>query len=272
MKRLLILLSAFALLIPVSVSAQDSDGSFSMAAGVSSGVVDGFGASLAFGVTDRLNVRTGFSVIPSFLIPEIAVDLPKWNSNPATSTEFTGSFSPTGNLLVDYHPGGGAFRVTAGVFIGSSDFAKAYNTKALPDSYHNAGITYYLDGNTEDVTKFYRIQSDENGIMRGSLKTLPVRPFIGIGFGSAIPSGRVGAAVDLGLEYIGGLKACTDARNIKGDLEKITMTSKELLETIYGIRGYRTEKSYDKYVDYVDKLAALPVLPVLRASVFVKLF
>lgn len=269
MKRLLILLSAIALLIPVRISAQED---FHMAAGATLGVMEGAGVSLAFGVIDNLNVRAGFSGVPSFLIPKIAMELPKWNSNPATSAVFSGSLSPTGNILVDYHPGGHSFRITAGVFIGSNDFAKAFNTESLPDSYRNAGITYYVDGDKEDLTKLYRILSDEKGILHGSLKAIPARPFIGIGFGSAIPKGRVGAAVDLGLEYTGGLKACADARNIKGEQEDLYLTTHDILETIYGMRGDRTARSYDKYFNYVDKLAALPVLPVLRCSVFVKLF
>jgi hypothetical protein len=272
MKRFLILLSALAFLAPVRVSAQDSGNAFSVAAGISAGVMDGAGASLAFGVTDNLNIRAGFSFIPSSLIPEIAVDLPKWGSNPASSTAFSGSFSPTGSLLIDYHPFGGIFHITAGAFIGSSDFAKAYNTKALPESYRNAGISYYVDGDKDDVTKFYRIQADEKGIVHGALKAASVRPFVGIGLGSAIPQRRVSAAFDLGMEYTGGLKTCTDARNIKGDLETITMTSDEIMDTIYGMRGSTAEMSYDKYVQYVDKLASLPVLPVLRLSLFVKLF
>lgn len=276
MKRLLILLSALALLVPAHVFAQEAEdmpsGGFHMAAGVSLGLMDGAGASLAFGVIDNLNVRAGFSMIPSFLIPEKSVDLPQFGPNPASSTVLTGSFSPTGSILVDYHPGGGSFRVTAGAFIGSSHFAQAYNTKALPDSYHKAGVNYYVDGDKNDVSKFYRIQSDEKGIMHGFLETAAVRPFIGIGFGSAVPKGRVGAAFDLGLEYTGGLKMCTDARNIKSDIETLYLTSAGVMETIYEMRGHDRVMSYDKYVKYVDKLSSLPVLPVLRISVFVKLF
>ena len=271
MKRLLILVAAAVLLLPGRASAQ-SDMPFSMSAGISLGIMDGAGVDLAFGVIDNLNVRVGYGLIPSFLIKEYGIELPAWGNNPATSTAMSGNIPGNANLLVDYHPGGGSFKVTAGLFFGSSDFVKVYNTKSLPESYHAAGVSYYVDGDTEDMTKFYRIQSDDKGIVSAAFKSASVRPFVGVGFGSAIPKNRVGVTFDLGVEYTGGFDLRTDARNRKGDIENIPLTTKGVLQTIYEIRGHNREMSYDKYVSYVDKLRDLPVLPVARVSVFVKLF
>ncbi|MBR4568974.1 MAG: hypothetical protein IKO24_04425 [Bacteroidales bacterium] len=271
MKRFFLLVTALALLLPGRVSAQ-TDMPFSMAAGVSLGVMDGAGVNLAFGVIDNLNVRVGYGLIPSFLIKEYGIALPEWGNNPATSTAMTGKLPGNGNLLVDYHPGGKSFKVTAGLFFGSKDFVKVYNTKALPESYQNAGIEYWIDGNTEDKANRYRIQSNEKGIVSAAFETIAVKPFLGIGFGSAIPNNRVGVSFDLGVEYIGSLDLCADARNRKDDLEHLSLTTDGILQTIYKIRGHSREMSYDKYVSYVDKLRDLPILPVARVSVFVKLF
>lgn len=271
MKRLLILVAALAVLLPGRAFAQSS-APFEMSAGLSLGVMDGIGVELGFGVTEKLNVRAGYSVFPNMLIKEYGISLPKWGSNPATETAFTGRGSGSGNLLVDFHPTAGSFRVTAGLFFGPQDFIKVYNTKALPESYHAAGISYYVDADKSDITKFYRIQSDDKGVMSAAFKAGAVKPFIGIGFGSAIPKGRVGASFDLGVEYIGGLSLSTNARNIKDEIDNIEMTTAGVMQTIYEIRDNTSTKSYDKYVDYVDKLRALPVLPVARLSVFVKLF
>ena len=273
MKRLLILVSALVLLLPVSVSAQGGGSAFSMAAGVSLGVMDGAGVGLAFGATDWLRVRAGYSVVPSFVIPEYSADVPKFGNNPAFSTALTGRLPGSGNLLVDFHPGGGSFRVTAGAFFGSGNMVKVYNTKALPDSYHSVGVSYYVDGDTEDVSKFYRIMSDAKGIMTGYLKSGAFRPFLGIGFGSAVPKHRIGAAFDLGVEYTGGLDLSADATNIKGDLENITINSAGVRKTVHDMAGSSSSvDKYDKYIDYIDKLHNLPVLPVMRFSIFVKLF
>ena len=267
MKKFIILVTALALLAPVRMSAQ-----FSMAAGVSLGMMDGAGVDLAFGVVDNLYVRAGYSLIPSSLfIKEYGIDLPKWGSNPATSTAVTGKMPSAGNVLVDYHPGGGSFRVSAGVFFGSNNFVKVYNTKALPDSYHNVGISYYDDGDTEDVSKFYRIMADAKGVVTGYIKTGAVRPFLGIGFGSAVPKRRVGATFDLGVEYTGGMDVSTEALNIKGEEQLITLNTAGVKRTVQEIRG-SSSKSYDKYFDYVDKLHSLPVLPMMRISIFVRLF
>lgn len=273
MKRLLILVSALALLLPVRVSAQESDSSFGMAAGVSLGVMDGAGVGLAFSATDWLMVRAGYSVVPSFVIPEYSADVPKFGNNPAFSTAVTGRFPGSGNLLVDFHPGGGSFRITAGAFFGSSEMVKVYNTTALPDSYHSVGVSYYVDGNTEDASKFYRIMSDAKGVLTGYLKSGAFRPFLGIGFGSAVPRHRIGAALDLGVEYTGGLDLSADATNIKGDPEIITLNSAGVRKTVHDMAGSSSSADkYDKYIDYIDKLHNLPVLPVLRFSLFVKLF
>ncbi len=271
MKRLLILVAALAVLLPGRASAQSSM-PFEMSAGLSLGVMDGIGVELGFGVTEKLNVRAGYSIFPNMLIKDYSISLPKWGSNPATETAFTGRGSGSGNLLVDFHPTAGSFRVTAGLFFGSQDFIKVYNTIPLPESYHAAGVNYFVDADKSDLTKWYRIQSDDKGVMSAALKAGAVKPFIGIGFGSAVPKGRVGASFDLGLEYSGGLSLTAPARNISGEVETIDLTTVGLKQTVKDIRTNKDDTSYDKYLDYVDKLRALPVLPVARISVFVKLF
>lgn len=269
MKRFIILVSALTLLLPLSMSAQ-----VSMAAGVSLGLADGVGANIAVGVTDNMYVRAGYSMFPSFLFKEYPVDLPSWGNDPAkpkTSTALTGKIPSTGNILFDYHPGSGSFRVTAGVFFGSKDFAVVRNTKALPEEYHSAGVNYWVDG-IKETSNLYRIISDDKGILSGAFKYAAVRPYLGVGFGTAVPSGRVGGTFDLGVEYTGGLDLRADAKNIQGEMEDLHLTSAGVLQTIYDIRGYSTPKSYDKYIDYVDKIRGLPILPVMRFTVFVKLF
>ena len=244
----------------------------SMAAGVSVGLMDGVALNIAAGINEKLAVRAGYGFIPSALIPEYGVDLPTFGSNPATSTALSGSIAGSGNLLVDFHPTGGGFRVTAGLFFGSSDFIKGFNTKALPESYHQAGVTYYSDGAAKDKANRYRIQSDSDGIVTAVFKSAAVKPFVGIGFGHAVPGNRVGVAFDLGVEYTGGLDLRVNALNRKDELENIPITSEGALQTVYEIRGHNREMSYDKYISYIDKLRDLPILPVARFSIFVKLF
>ena len=76
MKRLLILVAALAVLLPGRASAQSSM-PFEMSAGLSLGVMDGIGVELGFGVTEKLNVRAGYSVFPNMLIKEYSISLPK---------------------------------------------------------------------------------------------------------------------------------------------------------------------------------------------------
>lgn len=277
MKRLFILAAVIAALLPGRLSAQAPEPSgssmpFSMSAGLSLGLMDGAGVNLGFGITDKLGARVGYGLIPSFLIKEYGIDLPAWGGNPAASTAVTAKLPGSGNLLVDFHPTGGSFRVTAGLFFSSSDFVKVYNTKALPDSYHQAGIAYWINETTTDNADRYRIKSDAKGIVSAAFKSGAVKPFIGVGFGSAVPKNRVGVAFDLGIEYTGGFDLQADAFNRKDELETLSLTAGGLKRTVKEIRTNKDDTSYDKYFDYVDKLRSLPVLPVARLSVFVKLF
>jgi hypothetical protein len=277
MKRFLFLIAFVAVLVPARAQAQAdsteaSASSFSMGAGISLGLMDGMGIGLSFRVIDQLNVRVGYGMIPSFLVPEVGIDVPELGSYPATNTAVSGSFRSSGNLLVDYHPGGKSFHVTAGIFFGAKDLVKLFNTKALPDTYRNAGISYYVDGDKSDISNFYRIQPDEKGFVSGALRTGAVRPFVGIGFGSAVPRKRVGVAFDLGVEYDGGLELRTDARNIMGEVENIPLSTAGVKQTIRDMSGSSSGKSYDQYAGYVDRLRSLPILPVARIGVYVKLF
>ena len=277
MKRFLLLLALVAVLVPARAQAPADSvevpaSAFSMGAGLSVGLMDGVGVGLSFRVIDQLNVRVGYGLIPSFLIPEYGVSVPQLGSYPSVSTAVSGKMRSSGSLLVDYHPGGKSFRVTAGLFFGSKNLVNLFNTKALPEAYRSAGVSYYLDGDKSDISKFYRIQPDEKGFVSGILRTGAVRPFVGIGFGSAVPRKRVGVAFDLGVEYIGGIEVRTDARNVMGEVESIPLSTAGIKQTIRDMAGSSYDILYDRYAGYVDKLRSLPVLPVARLSVFVKLF
>jgi len=287
MKKFIILVSALILVLPARVSAQvdvpspeqapamvsgtASSVALSMAAGASLGLMDGAGAGLALGVTDWFKVRAGFGLIPSFMIKEYMVSIPKWGDNPSTTTTVSGKLPGSGSLLLDFHPGGKSFHLTAGIFYGSSDFARMYNTRALPESYRNFGVAYHADGDMSS-SKFYTIQTDDRGFLSAALKSGAVRPFVGLGFGSAIPRKRVGLIFDFGVEYTGGLELHTDALNLYGDVVDIPITTAGVMKTVYEMRGSSSERFYDKYFDYIDELRELPVLPVARVSIFVKLF
>ena len=145
MKRFLLLLAFVAILVPARAQAPADSvevpaSAFSMGAGLSLGLMDGVGVGLSFRIIEQLNVRVGYGMIPSFLIPEYGISVPELGSYPATTTAVTGKVRSSGSLLVDYHPGGKSFRVTAGLFFGSKNLVNLYNTKALPEAYRSAGV------------------------------------------------------------------------------------------------------------------------------------
>ena len=85
MKRFLLLLAFVAVLIPARAHAPADSvevpvSSFSMGGGLSVGLMDGVGVGLSVRVIDNLNVRVGYGLIPSFLVPEYGVSAPQLGS------------------------------------------------------------------------------------------------------------------------------------------------------------------------------------------------
>ena len=127
-------------------------------------------------------------------------------------------------ILAEFYPSTkSTFHVTAGVMIGSSDFLKL-NVKAddkcqqlYQDALYNVGqlrkygevgpnedivgdnLTYILDN-----TRYYIDEKEAKELAAdGKIKIQSVKPYIGFGFGRAIPRKRVGVQFELGAWFHG---------------------------------------------------------------------
>lgn len=134
----------------------------------------GIGAELTAGLGGPLNVRVGGS----------------WFEVDRKFTRRDVTFDGKGTLafgmgLLDFHPGSGSFRISAGAF---------YNrTKAVGDS---VGGTIVLNGVPYDVRLV--------GKVHGEAKTNEVAPYAGIGWGNAVRGrSRIGFVADVGVVYWG---------------------------------------------------------------------
>ena len=129
----------------------------------------GPGVRVAVSAGEQLNVRGGIDLQP--------VDIEVSVSDVDFSVELP---SPAWWALVDWHPGGGGFRLTGGAV----HFGRPLAIEGTPTE------EWELEGNEYTPT--------ELGTIRGSLGTRSSGPYVGLGWGNAVGPG-LGFALDLGL-------------------------------------------------------------------------
>lgn len=135
----------------------------------------------------------------------------------------------TYHFLVDVYPFGGksSFHVTAGAYYGPSEIISVYNSEdgfLRPITAYNEAIKYAQGKPTTDnvrqvVDQYglkmigaelgdYFITPDpaENGNVKATLEVKKFRPYVGLGFGRAVPKNRVGCQFDLGVQFWGSPK------------------------------------------------------------------
>lgn len=237
MKRI-ILLCALIALSAISVSAQKELGIFNtLSVGVSAGTT-GIGVDVATPVTPHFAIRGGVSFMPGIKIStDVDVDLtdPNLGSYP-TNLDLEGSMSrASGDLLVNYYPFlSSSFFVTAGAYFGGSKLVKIDG--------HSDKLKEYVDkgGNAGIVIGDQTIPVDKNGNVAGGLKVSGFRPYIGVGFGRAVPKKRLGVMFELGVQFHGTPKVYTSA----GEL------------------GNALGDGDDSFTKIMDKLTVYPVMKI----------
>lgn len=239
MKRIILLCALIAMsAISLSVSAQKELGIFNtLSVGVSAGTT-GIGVDVATPVTPHFAIRGGVSFMPGIKIStDVDVDLtdPNLGSYP-TNLDLEGSMSrASGELLVNYYPFlSSSFFVTAGAYFGGSKLVKIDG--------HSDKLKEYVDkgGNAGIVIGDQTIPVDKNGNVAGGLKVSGFRPYIGVGFGRAVPKKRLGVMFELGVQFHGTPKVYTSA----GEL------------------GNALGDGDDSFTKIMDKLTVYPVMKI----------
>lgn len=181
--------------------------------GVSLGTT-GIGFDVAAPVTDYLQLRAGYSFMPKLTFStDVALDS-EGVSMLADEVEVEGKLNLNNfKFLVDIYPfkaGKSAFHLTVGAYIGSENLLSLYNTKpflANPADWGNVGI---------DLGE-YNIPSDVNGNIRADLKVNSFKPYVGIGYGRAIPKKRLAMSLDMGVQLWGAPGVYTNAGKLTKD-------------------------------------------------------
>lgn len=206
-KQLFLFVTMF--FVSFGVNAQDDDKNLfnHLSVGITAGT-PGFGVDVAMPVCDYVQVRAGFATFPNIKfntdLDISSYSVSGYNFPQTVEIEAKTSFT-NGKLLVDVYPfKSSSFHVTAGAYFGSSGIAKAYNKEdgllkdladynsMVPESER---IGYALGD--------YLLTPDENGNVNAEIKTASFKPYLGLGFGRAVPRSRVGFMFEVGCMFWG---------------------------------------------------------------------
>jgi hypothetical protein len=129
----------------------------------------------------------------------------------------------TWHFLIDVYPFGAAhsFHATVGAYFGSSEIVTLYNREdgflAPINAYNQAYLNSNQDPGVQSVINQYGLtmigaemgdyfvtpKPSENGNFNAYAKVNGFRPYLGVGFGRAVPKNRIGCQFDLGVQFWG---------------------------------------------------------------------
>ena len=264
MKKLLIL--AMAVLGVQGMQAQSEDfGLFDhMGGGISVGT-DGIGFDLATPITDMFALRAGVSFLPAIKV-KTDIEINDDGDSNTYYDEIEAQFKLNKfdfKLLFDFYPiKSSSFHLTAGAFIGSSKFINVTNNSPIlrkgPGGDHY-DPTYDPESEGLKLGNKY-VSTDKNGNVDINLKVNGFKPYLGIGFGRAVPKkSRVTASFDLGVQFWGtpGIYALAADNKIdlaNGDKREMKFTADDLSDA-------DSEDLKDAF-DIMEKITVYPVLNI----------
>lgn len=154
------------------------------------------------------------------------VDLNQYpGGNLPNKLEVQGKLDNTlGHILIDIHPFKTSFHLTVGAYFGKDEIIDVYNKESgflKPINAYNEAIinanSPSADPGVKQVVNQYNLKMiggelgdyfvtpnpAENGDVRAYAKVKSFRPYVGLGFGRAVPKKRIGCQFDLGVQFWG---------------------------------------------------------------------
>ena len=248
MKRQMIALGMLLLLICGGhrVMAQTDYGYFnSLGLGLSVSTV-GVGLEVSTPIGNYLALRGGVSFMPKFTVTdEVNADLkgvPQGYPQ-SSEVELEGSTKrTTGELWQKRYPfRSNGFFVAAGASFGGDKFVQITGHSDELRQLITAGGSAGLQ--IGDVS----IPVDQNGNVSGGLKVSAVRPYVGLGYGRAVPSKRINFMLDVGVQLHGTPEVYSDFGQVDQLMAEVDN-------------------------DFTDIINKLKVYPVIRFRICGKLF
>ncbi len=235
--------------------------------GVSAGT-DGIGFQLAAPLSYHFALRAGYNFMPKFKYTE-SVDIGKdpdflaYPNRQDVDIEgkiIMGDF----NVLIDWYPfNKGTFRITAGAYFGKEKLCEVKNgsTFLQPSAWGNKGIELGSGTNS------YTMVSDNQGNIAADLKINSFKPYIGIGFGRAVPKSRIGMQFDLGVQFCGKPEVWTTINTFdasEGYVNKYMKVDKD--------RITNPDKDYQDTKDALEDIEKFSVYPVMTFRLVGRIF
>ena len=154
------------------------------------------------------------------------VDLSQYpGGNLPNKLEVQGKLDNTlGHVLIDIHPFKTSFHLTLGAYFGKDEIIDVYNKESgflKPINAYNEAIinanSPSADPGVKQVVNQHNLKMiggelgdyfvtpnpAENGDVRAYAKVKSFRPYVGLGFGRAVPKKRIGCQFDLGVQFWG---------------------------------------------------------------------
>lgn len=206
MKKLAILTLGLALLLPADVKAQDSELFNQLGLGISLGT-DGIGFEAATPIGNYVQARTGISFMPAFTYSDDVNYGNRSGQVDGKKVNAEGTLHMTDwKLLFDIYPfKNTAFHFTAGFYLGKKAVVTAKNTE-VPSVLKDGG--YILIGG-------HPFGANEEGVANIEVRVSNFKPYLGIGFGRAIPrENRFAVTCDLGVQFWGKPKVYSWSQDI----------------------------------------------------------
>jgi hypothetical protein len=200
MNRKSIITTIIAATTLVSLPSKGQDVFNHLGAGVSLGT-DGIGVDVSTPVTNYAALRAGVSFWPKLSYTQ-NISINKKGSIISDNVDAEGKLNIFDiKLLADFYPSqSSSFHITAGAYFGQKQLLEVENTTMFlaPKDFGTAGIVLG-EGENE-----YTITTDDKGIAHADLNVNSFKPYLGIGFGRAVPSkSRVSVSCDLGVQFWG---------------------------------------------------------------------
>ena len=199
----------------------------------------GISVDVAAPICPYVAVRAGADILPDIKFrpaldlgfdQEIKDFVYKWfNERLPDKIDFDGKLKYTaGHLLFDVYPfKNSSFHVTAGAYLGNKELVNMntlgyeFLLKTIYDYNHSEIREEWGLGKIGVKLGNYFLEPDKEGMINATVEVNALRPYIGVGFGRAIPTRhRFACNFDLGLQFWGTPKVYLEGDNGKSQLEK----------------------------------------------------
>lgn len=214
-----IILSLWVCIIPNPFLSAQGSGAFSSIGTSLSVSTTGFEFELATPVHEKVILRGGISLFPYNF--GASIDVRKFNDHEISTVpiDVNGKIKfINGKVLLDFYPAANSpFSFSGGLYFGEKDLIKIEGFSDT-DLYWGNHTLY-----------------SENGRVRAHVQANSIKPYIGIGFGNAIPKKRIGFRFELGAMFHG----TPTLYNSKGEeLDDVIINDTDVVDTINKIKVY----------------------------------